>query len=197
LMSTDDSNLPNPIVDVNALELVQATLADTPSVLAILEDAVLWLRTKQLSTWEPNHLKIVMPVAIERGEVYLAKLKPTESDVPTDISIDISITVGTVSMQWSDVPFWGEEIGNDSKACYLHKLAVLRSYAGQHIGAAIVKLVEQRTSGAGRSYVRLDCVRDNPNINAFYQKLGYVWQGAASVGGFQANLYQKDLRTTS
>jgi GNAT superfamily N-acetyltransferase len=191
-MNEEDNNLPKRLVDVNGLELVQATLADTPAVLAILEDAVIWLRAKHLTTWEPDHLKIVMPAAIERGEVYLAQLKPTELESSPNIT-----TVGTVSLQWSDVPFWGEEIGNDGKACYLHKLAVLRFYAGQRVGEAIVKLVEQRALIAGKTYVRLDCVRDNPSINAFYQKLGYVWQGEASLGTFQANLYQKDLKISS
>src|ERR1700690_3083829 len=100
------------------LTIVPATSADMETVIAVLTDAVYWLQSRELPTWNLDTLPVVMSSALSRGEVYLARL----NDQP----------VGTVSIQWSDPPFWGER---PDDAGYIHKLAVTRAAAGQHIGA--------------------------------------------------------------
>lgn len=70
------------------LDVVQADLDDVEAVVAILEEAARWLIKKGVPTWIPGTLEPVMRPAIERGEVYLAKLN--------------NQPVATVTLQWED-----------------------------------------------------------------------------------------------
>jgi ribosomal protein S18 acetylase RimI-like enzyme len=158
------------------LTMTPATAADTDSVIAVLMNAVQWLHSRGLPTWNPNTLPYVMEPLIARGEVYLARI----NDQP----------VGTVTVQWSDPAFWGER---PDDAGYIHKLAIMRSVAGQQIGAQMVSWAESLIMQHGRPYARLDCHAENPAINRFYQSAGYQVRGIVTVHGVPLNLYEKPL----
>ena len=158
------------------LKITPAAAADTDSVILVLKDAVQWLQSRGLPTWNPDTLQSVMGALICRGEVYLAWM----NDQP----------VGTVTVQWSDPAFWGEQ---PDDAGYIHKLAVMRSVAGQQIGAQMVSWAEELIKQKGRPYARLDCHADNPAINRFYQAAGYQLRGLITVQDVPLNLYEKPL----
>jgi len=157
-----------------------ATPAESNTVIEILGDAVRWLESRGLPTWSPDVLADVMPAAVRRGEVYIARL----GDQP----------VGTVSIQWSDPIYWGER-PND--AGYIHKLAITRTAAGQHVGAQLVDWSERFIVEQGRLYARLDCHAANPTINRFYQAAGYEARGTVAVNNLVLNLYEKRLRAST
>ena len=47
----------------------------------------------------------------------------------------------------------------------------------------------------GKAYLRLDCQRDNPELNTYYERLGfsYVGLGPVEEGGYRGNLRQCPL----
>src|SRR5450432_2822984 len=138
------------------LTIVPASAEETHAVIAILTEAACWLDSRGLPSWSPDSLQVVMTAAVSRGEVYLARI----DDQP----------VGTISVQWSDPALWGQQ---PDDAGYVHKLAIVRAAAGQHIGAEMLKWGEGLIAEHGRPYARLDCHAENPTINAFYEAAGY------------------------
>lgn len=159
------------------LKVDLATPAETNTVIEILVDAVRWLESRGLPTWSPDVLADIMPAAVDRGEVYLARL----DDQP----------VGTVSIQWSDAVYWGER---PDDAGYIHKLAITRAAAGQHVGTQLLDWSERFIAARGRPYARLDCHAANPTINQFYRAAGYELRGTVDVNSPVLNLYEKLLQ---
>ena len=59
----------------------------------------------------------------------------------------------------------------------MHKLAVRRDRAGRGIGAAVVEWANAEAAEAGREFLRLDCLCDNPRIRDYYEDLGFEHRG--------------------
>src|SRR3989449_10909987 len=81
---------------------------------------------------------------IERGEIYVVKA--------------IEATVGTITLQWNDKKVWGDL---PSDARYVHKLAIKRSYSGQHLGPRMIQMAEAKARAEGKRYLLLDCLASN------------------------------------
>jgi GNAT superfamily N-acetyltransferase len=134
-------------------------------VLDVLADASAWLRARGIEQWpERFDASWVMP-AIERGETWIGEV---EGDV-----------VGTLVVEWEDELFWA---GYPADAGYLHRLAVSRRGTG--LGAQLLRWAERLTAGAGKPWLRLDCVAWNHPLRAYYERAGYEHVGDVTVGPY-------------
>jgi GNAT superfamily N-acetyltransferase len=160
---------PYPHVDV-----MRASGGDADLVLDILEEAARWLSARGIEQWSsPLRLRRRVMEAFEHGDSYLAW--------------DGGRAVGTLSLQTTDVPFWGER---PPDALYLHRLAVRRSHPG--LGRWLIEWAEEAARAAGKAYVRLDCMAGNPGIRELYERAGYRHRGDVDrVAGWLASLYEK------
>lgn len=113
---------------------------------------------------------------IRQGEVFLARIG--------------NQVVGTITLQWNDPVFWN---GASPDAGYIHKLAVVRNYAGRKTGEAMLRWAETQAILTGKKHLRLDCLAANGMIRAYYEKAGYVHKGDISPKGWRASLYEKLL----
>ena len=114
----------------------RATLAETDLLIAIHEEAARWLWSRGIRQWEPGTFpRDALIGCIERGEAYLARLNGGP--------------VGMAILQDADEYTWGERPGD---ALYLHGLRVLRAFAGQGLGRAILHWAEGQVAARGRRY---------------------------------------------
>jgi GNAT superfamily N-acetyltransferase len=97
----------------------------------------------------------------------------------------------TFTLLWDDPSFWGER---PPDAAYLHKLAVRSPFRGRGLGAHIVEWADRRAAEAGRAYLRLDCLRDDPGIRGYYERLGFEHRGDVDHPRFMAALYERPIR---
>jgi GNAT superfamily N-acetyltransferase len=143
-------------------------------VLDVLADASAWLRARGIEQW-PERLDAgwVKP-AIERGETWLAVHEPDGENV------------GTLVVEWEDELFWA---GYPADAGYLHRLAVRRRGTG--IGAQLLQWAERHTAGAGKPWLRLDCVAWNGPLRGYYERAGYEHVDDVTVGPYTQARYQK------
>lgn len=95
--------------------------------------------------------------------------------------------MSTVSLQWSDVPLWPD----DASGGYVHRLAVPSGAPGRDLARVLLAWAERETSGRGRSFLRLDCVSDNPRLRRYYELLGFTYRGDQPTGMFCASLLEK------
>jgi GNAT superfamily N-acetyltransferase len=147
-------------------------------VAALLDEATVWVGERGYEQWPLPFPRDELEVAIERGEVYVAEL---DGD-----------TVATVTLLWDDPMYWGKR---PPDAAYLHKLAVRRACAGQRVGSAIVECADAAAAASGRRFLRLDCLRDNPGIRAYYEELGFEHRGDLVVGGRDMSIYERPVHS--
>jgi GNAT superfamily N-acetyltransferase len=149
---------------------------DVGTVAALLDEATVWVRELGFDQWPLPFPRAEVAAAIDRGEVYLADLDGE--------------AVATVTVQLDDTPYWGER---PPDALYVHKLAVRRDCAGRGIGAGIVEWADARAAAAGRDFLRLDCLYDDPAIRAYYERLGFELRGEIEAGGRRLGLYERPV----
>jgi predicted N-acetyltransferase YhbS len=150
---------------------------DVAEVGALLDEATVWVRERGYEQWPLPYPRDELASAIDRGEVYVAEL---DGEV-----------VATVTLLWDDPRYWGER---PADAAYVHKLAVRRACAGQRIGNAIVEWADRTAATAGRDFLRLDCIGDNPGIRAYYERLGFEHRGDLVVNGRKMAIYERHVR---
>jgi len=146
------------------------------AVATLLDDATVWVGERGYEQWPLPFPREEVAAAIDRGEVYVAEL---DGDV-----------VATVTLLWDDPTYWGER---PPDAAYVHKLAVSRACSGQRIGHAIVEWADRTAAAAGRDFLRLDCLRDNPGIRAYYERLGFEHRGDSVVNGRGMSIYERRI----
>jgi GNAT superfamily N-acetyltransferase len=148
------------------------------AVATLLDEATVWVGQRGYEQWPLPFPREEIAAAIERGEVYVAELN-------RDVA-------ATVTLLWDDPTYWGDR---PADAAYVHKLAVSRACAGQRIGQAIVEWADKTAADAGREFLRLDCLRDNSGIRAYYERLGFEHRGDLVVDGRDMSIYERRVHT--
>ncbi|WP_372346252.1 GNAT family N-acetyltransferase [Streptomyces sp. KL116D] len=141
----------------------QATPAQTDDVLEVLDEAAGWLADRRIAQWPARFEAAWIEEALARGETWLAH---------TDDGI-----AGTVTLDRAD-PLWADTPGD---AVYVHRMAVRRRAAG--LGAVVLDWVQDTAGRDGTPTVRLDCVRANDRLRAYYASHGFAHRGDVPVTG--------------
>lgn len=160
------------------LKIRPATLADLPTVMAIIGEAAAWLEAKGISQWPspPNeHWWRRTAGHVADGEVYLA-FRDGEA-------------VGTLRLTWSD-PYWDDE---GTPAGYVHTMAIRNHVRGHGIGAKLLAWAIARIRDRGRRLVRLDCLASNSRLRHYYEEQGFVYRGQVTDRDYLAALYELTL----
>jgi GNAT superfamily N-acetyltransferase len=154
------------------------------AVADILAEASTWLQAKGIAQWPARFPAEFLLGCTRRGELYVAT--------------DAGAVVGTVTLQWSDPPFWGDR----DDAGFVHRLAVRRSQAG--LGRAVLAWVEGQVAQRGRLFVCLDTLSSNTRLRRYYEDLGFRAVGEITgpaahptdpaLGRWRATLYEKAVR---
>jgi GNAT superfamily N-acetyltransferase len=147
----------------------------------VLAEASAWLLAKGIAQWPARFSQEFLLGCAQRHELYVA----TDSDE----------VVGTVTLQWSDPPFWG----NRDDAGFVHRLAVRRSHSGW--GRALLEWAEGQVVEKGRSFVCLDTLSSNTRLRRYYEDMGFRLVGEIAgpaghptdpaLGTWRAVLYEK------
>jgi GNAT superfamily N-acetyltransferase len=151
---------------------------DAVTVAGLLDEATVWVNDLGFSQWPLPFPREQLAAAIHRGEVYVVESEDGDA-------------VATVSMLLDDPTYWGDR---PPDAFYVHKLAVRRDQAGRGIGAAIVEWANAEAAEAGREFLRLDCLGENPGIRDYYEDLGFQHRGDLVLDGRKMSLYERPVR---
>ncbi|EFM12426.1 GCN5-related N-acetyltransferase [Paenibacillus curdlanolyticus YK9] len=153
----------------------QAREADTEDVLSLLIQTAEWFKRNGSTQWsgllqgEDSHNT---QDAIVRGHVYGFRSR-RHSDPLAGM-----VMLLPQPSAW-DRELWGEE-GHDG-AVYLHRLAISRAFSGLQLGEHMMKWAERGIRFPGQDRIRLDCIRSNPFLNNFYQRMGYTYIGESYI----------------
>lgn len=158
--------------------VTRATEADVPTLVALYEEAAAWLTARGLRQWVPGTYTAEEMVANMRAghEMYLV----WRADEP----------VGKLTLQWDDPEMWGEQAPD---AGYVHGLCVTRAVARVGLGAALLDWAGAHVAAQGRSWLRLDCMKRNPALRAYYERQGFTFRGESGSGW--SALYERPAST--
>ena len=162
-------------ISTDGISIERVTLAEAELVQDILEEAAHWLISRGIDQWRPGQFRMEsLAEHVQRGEVFVAR-RGGEA-------------VGTLTLQESDARIWGER---PDDALYVHGLAVRRSGAGRGLGGAMLRWAELQAHEAGKTYLRLDCMAENPALRAYYERAGFAHVGDMYGATWSASLYEK------
>lgn len=162
------------------LTIVQAQPSELEAVLDILEEGAQWLTARGIHQWPVGafrgNLRQLIADHLSQGEVYLAKVGGE--------------AIGTLRLQWSDKPTWGEM---PDDAGYVHSLAIRRAFAGKAVGRQLLQWAENTVAANGRHYLRLDCMAANSALRRYYEQAGFTHRRDVEDDGWKASLYEKQV----
>ncbi len=159
-------------------KVLPAKPEDIDTVLGILDEAAAWIIEQKIpSVWKPGDFsRQTFLEQISRGEVHIGLVDEKPA--------------GTITLQWADVAFWGEQQPDSG---YVHKLAVRPAYAGQKIGLEMLKWAEAEARKAGKRFLRLNCLAADRKIRDYYERAGFLYKGDIVRPKAVAALYEKAL----
>ena len=128
-------------------------------MLDILADAAAWMRNRGYANWPDRFSRRFIESHAVAGELHV-------------VEID-EVRVATLTLQWSDLRFWGETAPD---AGYVHRLAVRRSHAGQGFGHRVLDWAGEQVHARDRAMLRLDVVSDNAPLRGYYERVGFAHQ---------------------
>ncbi|MFI5274393.1 MAG: GNAT family N-acetyltransferase [Ktedonobacterales bacterium] len=159
------------------LTIHQATAADVDAAVAIEESAALWVRDRGYDPGlPPMPFRALFAGVIARGRLYLALLD--------------GMPAGKIALSMNDPVVWPEA---DADALYVHGLMVHRDFAGKQVGRAMLDWAERRARAARKRFVRLDCMAENPELRAYYERAGFVARGELALPHRTAARYEKPV----
>ena len=153
----------------------QATEKDIPIIESILEDAVQWMDENGLHQWEAENVTWRnLSKYYSISDFYIAYHGESPAACMAMIDYD--------PFFWPDIPR-GESL-------YLHKVAVVRQYAGKGFSQELIDFVKTRAKNLGIHSLRLDCHKDRQKVRAVYEKQGFVCvEEKMLFGSYETALY--------
>lgn len=149
--------------------ITRARASDLPLLLQYRHEAAAWLRAKGVDQWNnpfpPEHIL----ASIEAGTVYLIR--------------DGTETAATVTLDSEPEPdLWSpEEL--EEPSLHLHKLIVLRPYAGRELGSRILDWAGDRAARTGVTWLRINVFTGNTRLQRYYLDRGFEYVRTAAGGG--------------
>ncbi|MFS0722407.1 GNAT family N-acetyltransferase [Paenibacillus sp. 1P07SE] len=162
-----------------SLAIRRATVDDVEGILFLLTDAARWIHTAH-GFWQWR----VESFTFENVHTFV-------QDHEVFVALQGHELVGCFSVQWGYEIIWGEQY--HEHAGYVHRLCVSRHRKGKGIGRELLRYAESYIHAQGKRWIRLDCMADNPSLNAYYTSLGFVRQGRFDAQFWSANLYEKEI----
>ena len=160
------------------IKIRQAAPPDGERVGAILNEVARWLEEAGTPMWKANELEPARVLAdVNEGLFFIA-----------EVSGDAA---GTVKFELEDPLFWPDMPRNE--ACYVHRLAVRRRYAGMGLSSALLGFAAMRTRELGRPYLRLDCESARPRLRAVYEAFGFRHHSDLEVSPYHVSRYVYDV----
>ncbi len=140
------------------IQILQATEADIPTIVAILTQAVVWMDSMGLHQWKHEYVTWEgLSQLFVAADFYIAYVGGTPGACMALIDHDPEI--------------WPNMLPGAS--LYLHKVAVVRAFAGQGLSAALIDFAKAQARDRGIDSLRIDCHADRPKVRALYEGQGF------------------------
>ncbi|SRR6266516_2561543 len=145
----------------------RATVCDLRTVVGLINEAALWLRTKDTDQWRDKWPTPAGRVKRIAADITLRK---------TWIAWDDTTPVGTITIEHEQNPnlpvLWRPD--DDRPAVSLHRVVVNRKYAGRRLGEALLEWAGKEAAGRfDVEFTRIDVWTTNDALHRYYEDIGF------------------------
>ena len=166
------------------LHIRRAVKSDMKTILRLIEEAALWLRTKDTDQWsKPWPSKRKRNARIKRG-IHAGRTWIVEDD---------GIAVATIScLPDVNTDLWTRQEQTE-RAVYVSRLIISRDYEGQGIGSELLDWAGRLAARQfGARWIRVDVWTTNTALHSYYEKRGFCAVGLCDAADYpSAALFQK------
>ncbi|MEU9491991.1 GNAT family N-acetyltransferase [Streptomyces sp. NPDC048215] len=168
------------------MKITPARPDDVAKLLAFRKEAAAWLTRLGSDQWQRPYPADRLLATIEAGSVFMV----TDGDVT---AATITLTSDVEEGLWTD-----QELREPS--CFVTKLTVARTHAGQNLGGQLLDWAGDRSYHAGAKWLRLDAWTANEALQGYYLRQGFqhvrtVREGGAVNGGPRVSGWLAQRRT--
>lgn len=166
----------------------RATADDLQSILALFDEAVVWLASRgREGQWGTTPFSD-MPGSYHRFMQWI------DSDALFVVRIGGNI-VGTVALS-ETLPQYATGLFDSFPitAYYLEAFTTSRSLAGRGLGRDLLRWAEEYAREQGKTTIYLDCWAEHPDLPGYYEQAGYLPRTEFNVGEWRGLLFEKELQ---
>ncbi|MET8146355.1 GNAT family N-acetyltransferase [Sphaerisporangium sp. NPDC005288] len=139
----------------------EATGADVDDVVALRIESERWLHAAGVRQWTDRERGIrIIRDRIAAGGTYL-------------VVDDDRAVVASLTLDHPDLDFWTKDDEPDA-ALYLYKFMITGRYRGTGLGDELLDWACAQAQSQGKRWVRLDCWRDNLDLQQYYLDRGFA-----------------------
>jgi GNAT superfamily N-acetyltransferase len=157
-----------------SLQVKEANLEDFPIISGMVDDAKVWLRTKETDQWSTDWLdkdgrnrNDRMKCSIKEGKTRLASVSYHGARIPVATA---TIEESEKRDIWEDNPY-----AADGRALYLSRLVTARGLSGLRIGSAMIDWAcKYAARVCGADWIRIDVWTDNSALHKYYMNEGFL-----------------------
>lgn len=164
----------------------RADESETGLVLSLRREAEQWLHGRGIRQWLPEWRERshqIIREGVRQGKTWLV--------------FDVERAIATVTLNGPDLDFWRPSDDLES-ALYFYKLIVERDYAGCGLGEAVIDWVSRYAEDEGKAWVRLDCWRNNYQLQNYYRTLDFRHLRTETINGRESGaLFQRPAGTVT
>jgi GNAT superfamily N-acetyltransferase len=148
----------------------------------ILHENAIWLLSKGILQWPLDWLESI------RSEIKAS----VDSGLFYAVHIDNKLAA-VVEIRTASEDIWGN---NQTKALYIHKLAICRKYSGSGLGQKILNRIKFKAIQQNINYLRLDCVAHNNKLREYYESCEFKLMGIVKAGEINLALYEHQIQSS-
>lgn len=157
---------------MESLKIELAELKDIKCILNILEERCIWMENNNIEQWESNSYTVSFDEyyfnqEINKKRVYVAK---------------INTKICGIFLLKDNDSLWKDS----ENAFYVHHFATDINYKG--LGKIIIEYIKYLALRQDKTYIRLDCVKNNEKLNNYYEKLGFILRKSGIRRSYEYNL---------
>ncbi len=152
------------------MKIQNASPGDLPLLLDLRKQASAWLREDLgIDQWANPFPSEHILGSINARSVYLVK--------------DGERTAATVTLDSEPEPDLWSSAELEEPSLHMHKLIVLRAYAGRDLGQRIIAWASDLTARAGGRWLRINVTTNNRRLQRYYLNAGFEYVRTADGGG--------------
>ncbi|MFC8018896.1 GNAT family N-acetyltransferase [[Kitasatospora] papulosa] len=168
------------------MKIIHARPGDVAALLAFREEAAAWLTRLGSDQWQRPYPADRLLATIQAGSVFMV--------------MDDDVTAATVTLSPdAEEGLWTEQELREP-SCFITKLTVARTHAGQNVGGRLLDWAGDRAYHSGAQWLRLDAWTTNTALQQYYLRHGFehvrtVREGGAVNGGPRVSGWIAQRRT--
>lgn len=156
------------------MKISLATTADIKPIISLIQDRIDWMDEMDIHQWNKSDYLTTFSLEYFNEVIENKNLYKVEDNNKTIIG---AFTLFDQDARWTD----------DTSALYIHNF--VSKIGVKNVGNYIISFCEEKARDKKVLLLRIDCQQNNPKLNNYYEKHGFLY-----INSFEEELYSGNRR---